>query len=346
MWSLHSLLRDPAVSRTLRRLFLGAVALTAVALLGGAAFLGWRIHDWTAEAPKTAVAVTINRPVNVVQEHQADAGTMPNVLGLPEQTARQVFADAALDPSRIATTPQPYAGESGIVISQDPAAGTPPGQGKLYLTVSAPAKMPRLVGAVLDDARTPLAQLGATVLIKSRYKPNAAENSVLATEPTAGQPLTDRATLVIAEPPSSVFLNQLRAIDSDCSTETLNVAGTQRQDALVCQPNEGSPAAMDYVLNRHVASLAVAVGLGDRGANDAPVTFRVFVDGKRAFAETLRFGQAHAIRIPVVGALRIHLEADVPKQGPSGEAPQAVFAGARFLGGRTAIDNLVAESSS
>jgi PASTA domain-containing protein/NPCBM/NEW2 domain-containing protein len=321
------------------------MALSAAALLGGAVFLGWIVHEWISGEPKAALTVTVNRPIEIARERQVAVGTMPNVLGLDEQTARRALADAGLATTRIATKRQPYVGEKGVVVDQDPAPGAETNQGKFLLTLSVPAQMPTLSGRSLEDARQALGELGAGVVVGTRYQPGASENTVLETHPLPGRALSGRARLIVAESPSSVFLSQLNAIDSNCGTETLNVAGAVRRDALVCEPGTDSPATMEYLLNRRVASFTSVLGLGDRGAPDTPITFTAFVDGRRVLAQTLGFGQARRVRIPVVGALRIRLEASVRAVGSSGQQPEAVFADARFLGGRSAIDALIAEST-
>jgi hypothetical protein len=150
--------------------------------------------------------------------------------------------------------------------------------------------------------------------------------------------------LVIAEPASSVFLDQLNAINSSCSSNSIYVAGVERQHSLVCEPGQGAPAETDYVLNRRVSAFQAVVGIGDTGASDTPVAFRIFVDGRLAFSITLPFGSSKPVSVPVVGALRVRLVAAMTKQGPSGSQVEAVFGNARFLGGSSAIDQLTAEA--
>jgi beta-lactam-binding protein with PASTA domain len=340
---LKQLLRDSTVASWLRRLAIATISTSVVAVLLSMVFLGWQVHDWISGKP--TVRVTVTRPIKVVKEQRGSSDTMPSLLGLSEQRARQVLADAGVDLKRVSTSNQPYAGEESVVIAQKPLSGSPLGSSAIALTISVPAKMPPLQGMPLNDARDLLGQIGASVTVETRYQPGSAENTVLETKPAAGEPLSDRATLVIAEPPSAVFLSQLQSISSSCGTDTLNVAGISRTDALVCNPGEGSPAVMDYLLNRRVSEFQAVLGLGDRGANDVPVTFRIFVDGRRAAVLMLAFGQAQKVTVPVVGALRIRLEAAISHSSKSDEEVQAAFANARFLGGQSAINELIAESN-
>ena len=337
--------RRAALRRRLRTLVTAAVGLTALAALLGAAFLGWKVHDWIGSKHPKRLSVTVNRPIRVVSELTTKAGTMPDMLGLDAGTARQVLSDAGIDPAGASTTTKPYAGDAGTVIDQQPGPGAPVAGQKIVLTLSAPAVMPQLAGNPAQDARTTISDLGASVLVKTEFRPGTTENTVLSTDPAAGKPISDRVTLVVAEAPSSVFLSKLHSISSDCGTDSLNVGGVAYQDALVCEPGDSSMETMEFLLNRHVSAFAAILGLGDRGGTDTPVTFRVLVDGRAVFRQTLGFGSKKAVNIPVVGALRITLEVSAGKYGPSGTSPQPVFANARFLGGRTAIDNLITESS-
>jgi hypothetical protein len=331
----------PRRSRWLRRLRIVAVASTTIALAAGGAVAGWYGRDRFGSHETN---ITVQRPITVMQAQVQATNTMPNVLGLDRNSARQALADAGVDLSRVTFGEQPYAGVPGIVINQDPPAAGSVTSAAVMLTVSAPGTMPKLVGLELDTARSELSTMGATVLVRSRYEAGAAEGSVLATDPANGQPLAERVKLVIAEPASSVFLDQLSAINSSCSSNSVYVAGVQRPHSLVCEPGQDSPAEMDYVLNRRVSTFQAVVGVGDTGASDTPVAFRIFVDGRLAFSTTLPFGSSKPVSVPVVGALRIRLVAAVPKQGPSDSQVEGVFGNARFLGGSSAIDQLTAEA--
>lgn len=329
----------------LRRIVIAAASLSALAILLGAIYLGWQSHEWFSPRRATYVTVTVNRPIKVVKAQRNHAGLMPNVLGLQVDTARQVLADAGVDPAAVTTTDQPYAGETGLVIDQEPASGATV-SAPVKLVLSAPATMPKLVGQTVVAARDTLARIGTSAFVKTRYDAGASEGSVLETDPAEGESLSDRATLIVSEAPSSVFLTQLRSITSSCGTETLNVAGAQQKDALVCSPSQGSPSVMEYLLNGHVASFQATIGLGDRGESTVPVTFRVVVDGQPIAIRTVGFGRSRTISVPVRGALRIHLEAAVGVAASSASTSvQAAWGDARLLGGRSAIDNLIAESS-
>jgi hypothetical protein len=314
----------------------------AVTLLAGGIVLGWWAHGRWRSGDTTVV---VERPVQILRERAVATGTMPDVVGLTRAAALQALGDAGADLSRVSIAERAYAGDPGVVISQAPdptsALSAAP-----KITLSAPGTMPQIVGVPVDRARTTLSALGASVVVEMRYEAGASENTVLDVSPAPGHPLTAHARIAAAEPASSVFLDQLSAIDSSCSSDTAYVGGVERARALVCTPGEGAPAAMEYVLNREVTRFEAVVGIADRSASDTPVTFRVLVDGRSRFLATLPFGTAKRVSVPVAGALRVRIEAAVAKQGPSGREAEAVIASARFVGGRTAIDRLTAESHS
>jgi hypothetical protein len=334
-------LTEPGRRRWLRRIRFVALCSTGVALLAGGAVAGW----WGRDRFGTHETVfTVERPITVASATPGSAkATMPSVVGLDRQSALQALADAGIRLAQVSTKEQAYAGVPGIVIAQDPAPESAAPRAP-SLILSAPGVMPRLTGLSLDAARTALSQMGATVAVRRRYEAGAAEGSVLETVPAAGQPLAERVGLVVAEAASSVFLDQLAAVQSDCSSDSVYVAGVERPHSLVCQPQQGSPAEIDYVLNRRVTRFDVTLGTGDAGATDAAVAFRLYVDGRLALSDTLPFGTARAVSVPLDGALRLRLVAAVPKQGASGDQVVAVFGAARLVGGSSAIDALTTEA--
>lgn len=325
----------PTWARRARR---AGIALIAVGATLGSGTLGWALRDWTADELGDVI---VKRPVRVFHPDAPAAGAMPNVVGLDEQSARQALSDAGVDVRRVESRRRPYVGEPGIVVGQSPAATTKLPAGDVVLELSEPAKMPDLAGKPAAEARAALERIGVTVAAARRYEAGVPEGTVLATHPGAGEEAPGDAELVLADAPSRVFLGQLEPVDSDCAAETVNVDGERREDALVCDPGGGS-ARMEYVLNRRVSVLRATVGLADRSASDARVSFRVVVDGREAAAETVGLGTVESVIVPVEGALRVRLEAE---RVAGGQDARAVWADAALQGGREAIDALVAESS-
>jgi hypothetical protein len=323
----------------MRRLRRAVLALSIVSVLLGAVLLGWTLHGWSVDE---GVDVEVKRPLRIVYGDAPAKGSMPNVLGLDEQAARQALADSGVEPSRIASREVPQVGERGIVVDQVPAATMPSGSGEVVLALSVPATVPQLVGKLDVQAREELERLGATVAIEGRYRPGSSEGTVLAVEPAPGAPLTGSAALTIAEAPSSVFLSQLTSVDSDCATETVNLDGSERKDAIVCDLAPSGESVAEYVLNRRVDLLRTTVGVGDRAPTGSSATFRVVVDGRTARTETVTLGSTQQLVVPTRGALRVRLEARAVGRT---SGIRAVWASPAFQGGRATIDALAEESS-
>ena len=323
-----------------QRLRAVALGATVLALLAGGVVAGWFARDRFGEHTSL---VTVQRPLTIVRERSTAAGTIPNVLGLSRDGARQVLGDAGFDLAQVSVKTQPYAGEPGVVIGQDPAPGET-SSAVTTLTVAEPGTTPKLNGLVLDDARRRLSALGATVTIRSRYDAGATVGSVLQTDPAAGQPLANRVELVVAEPPSSVFLSDLSAVNSSCNSDSVYVGGVERTHSLVCQPGEGSPSEISYVLNRRVDELKALVGIADRSGTDTPVVFQMFVDGRLIGRYPVTFGKTVQVAVPVSGALRLRIVVASGKPGPSGTQVEAVVGDGRLVGGTSAIDALTAEA--
>lgn len=313
------------------------LALLGTLVFGGC--LGWWFHDQHPGPPE----VNVSRPVRVLSESEGASGAVPNVIGLDLDTARRAVSDAGLDPGTIRTRGRPYAGQSGLVVDQQPSPGTSH-PAAVTLGVSSPATMPSLAGPVAD-ARRRLSDLGARVVLATRFEPGVAEGTVVASHPAAGQKLTDDVTLTVAEAPSSVFATNLEPVTSDCDTGSLTMNGHSFDNVVSCAPSQDSPSAVEYALNRRVKGFSATIGLDDRGGTGFPVRYRVLVDGSQVFSRTLSFGQTAPVSVRVAGALRLKLQARLARRGEPNETVTAGWGEARFLGGRSAIDALARSSS-
>jgi beta-lactam-binding protein with PASTA domain len=323
------------------RLVVTGMALATIGTCLALVYAGWWLHE---RDPGKPVSVAIKRPITVIRDAGAASGSVPNVLGLDVDTARQAMIDAGVDPARVATEERPYAGEAGLVVSQRPAPGARR-QDRVLLAVSARAQMPAVAGDQIRAARERLADLGARVVVRSRFDSGAAEGTVLSTRPAEGEVLSDSATLTVAEASSSVFLSQLESVSSDCSVEEeLTMNGRAVKNPLTCSPSSDYASEMEYVLNRRVARFVATVGLGDRGGDRVPARFRVVVDGRMVATRTVAFGQIARIAVPVAGALRLRLETRMASGREQDDSPIATWGNARLLGGQSAIDALIKES--
>jgi hypothetical protein len=317
-----------------------AIVLLAVAILIWAVVLGWFLHDWLAseEAP-----VTVDRPVQVYAPETVTVGRIPNVIGLTEDEARRALSDAGINLSTVSSHEISYVGPAGLIVEQSPASGRPVGDGKIELAVSAPALMPDLNGDSEAEARDALSALGARISIVNQYQPGASEGTVLSTDPPIGSPIVDKATLNVAEPLSSIFLNQLAPETATCRTgEEGVIAGATYAEAIVCRPELGKkPRSVTYTLGGQIESFHAVLGLDDGSDPNVPVRFEVVVDGEPVLTRRLEFGDSLPVDVPLLGKLQLTLEASA--LSASGTQPvQAVFGEPRLVGSRSAID-LVSE---
>ncbi len=327
--------------RTRSRLAVAGFTLWSLALLGGGTMLGWAGHRRFSDQPAPVVLdVVVDRPVVAGGGENSAAGTVPNVLGLLEEQARQVMTDAGLSPSSIVFETIPAAGEVGTVVNQDPPPGSLMG-GAVKIYLGEATTMPELVALDLAQARTQLAQLGARPSVISRFDAAVREGVVIETNPKAGAPLTAEVQLVVGDAASSVFVTELSAIEQQCSTDQVTANAVDFDVALVCSPRSENVAATEYALNRMATAFSATLSHADDGGLGVPVTFTVYVDGVRAGAWTVAFGQSIPIEVPIQGALRLRLETQRAVQIESNDGVRAVWAEPRLLGGRESIDAML-----
>lgn len=320
------------------RLLALAILVTALASLLAAVYAGWKLHNAN---PGRRLSITVKRPVRVISDETFGSRTVPNVLGLDGPTARQALVDSGIAGDHIRLVDVPYAGDRGIVVGQDPKPGAPRPQDAV-LSVSSDAPMPRLVGQDAESARDVLAGYGVRVLQATRFVPGKAEGVVLGTHPAAGESLAETATLTVAEPPLSAFLDALEPIDSDCGTGALTMDAHDYPHTITCSAYEGSVASARYLLNRRVSTFTAVAGLDDRG-DTGTVRFTVRVDGRPALSRDVAFGHPRRISVPVDGALRLSIEAKVVAGGDG--SLDVGWGNAKLAGGEAAIDAVVKASS-
>ena len=320
--------------------------LLIVGLLSAGGTGGWVLRGRLTEPDLRVEASVIDRPI-VVAEAPNDPGETPNVLGLTESDARQVFVNLGISGDDLQVEQVPAAGQAGIVVGQQPEPGAVL-DGTATLLVSVAATVPEVVGLPEAEVRDTLASLGARVTVERVFHDTEAEGTVLAVEPAVGQPLVDTATLQVVGAPSSVFLAELDPVESGCGTveeATINVSAVG--PSLECQPYGDEPRTAEYLLNRRVAYFEATAGIDDRTAAPSPSIVRVVVDGAVAAEERIEFGATTPLRVPAAGGLRLRIE--VAPADPTDECcpdrPDVILGDARLVGGPDAIDALIAESN-
>ena len=175
-----------------------ALLIGAAGCLAAGAAVGWWIRDAQNEtlAPITVEAV-IDRPVTVAGASGAALGHMPGVLGLPLDQARRVLFNSGVAAGAITVTQRPTALEPGLVVLQEPAAGSVLADAVL-LVVSTEAAVPDMAGMPLEEAEAALADLGANPTVQRRSNSGVRPGIVLSSDPTAGKTLGRSIVLYVS----------------------------------------------------------------------------------------------------------------------------------------------------
>lgn len=327
-----------------RSLVAGSVLLL-VSVAGAGFYAGWSYRDGRTEEQVRRVSdIVVDRPIVVTEQPEMEVSDMPNILGLPIVDARQVLSGAGIELSVVTEEPQPFGGESGIVLSQDPAPGTPP-PSAVTLTLSQATAVPDMVGADLEVASQILEDLGVRVVAVPVYVAGATEGTVLSSSPVAGEPLSTELTVEVASEGSAVFLSDLKAVDSDCRYRDVSVNGTAWNDAIECAPRYEESKESDYLLNREIDTFSATIGISDRSEAGVSLRYEVFVDGTSVFETTLGYGQTAVVDVSTQGALRLTFRTTRVNAVEDCCNVSAVWANAKFHGSQEAVDRLIAEST-
>jgi hypothetical protein len=329
---------QPTARRNWRRTAsrIGA-GLSLLALLGLGSTFGWYLRGWVPGGGVGTTTVSVTRPIQI-EALAASRGTLPNVLGLGTDEARQAYADAGVDAGSIVVKPVAYVAALNTVVAQQPAAASKiPRRGKaVQLDVAAPASVPPIVGLSADAARTKLAGIGAGATTVVRYESSVAPGAVARSRPAPGEGATPRVTLVVSEAPSSVALSDLTAKASDCATASAQVDGTAVDNALVCSLS-GSALTAAYPINDRVTALRGTVVLAD----GAPANARGVVQvkrGNRVLASLTVSSSPHAVDVALTGGSVVTLS--FSSRSARTHPVSIVMRGARLVGARSGIDAL------
>lgn len=334
--------------RSTRRKGRAAVRIfTVLALLASGASAGWWLRDALDDDPEVIepTAVAVVRPVTVLDGDETVQQLLaPSVEGLPVEQATAAFVDAGADPATITVTEVPAAGESGLIVDQQPAPAAGLGDA-VTLYVASAATMPDLTGQDGTAARAALADVGARGVIETEYQDGATEGLVLRTFPAAGEAVPYEVKLFTAEPPSSVAATELRWVDSSCSTPNqVVVNGVTLKASIWCVPSQDEVEYAEYALNREVSRFEATIGQEDRGVTTATIRFRVLLDDVVVGEWSIPFGTSQPISVDVKGHLRIRLETLRDNLTDESLDARAVWGEPHFVGSADAVDQLVENS--
>jgi hypothetical protein len=291
-----------APSRRRRYLAAGGVAL-ALALLCVGLLIGWYVASdrnfaTDGKLPSTEAGPTAE-PAGPV---------MPDLRGLGVDNARQVLADVGVGAVTVRTTSQPAAGETGIVLAQQPVFGSA-AEGTVQLTISAPATVPQIAGRDATAVLSELEQLGAQVRTTSQYVPGAPVGQIAAIEPKPGSRLTDEVQVVIATAPAEVKLKDIDSVDDGCGTGSGSLNGTAYDEFLTCEADRADPVEQVYVVNRGAEVVHGVLGIPDDADTSSDTStdmhLDVLADGRVVGSWDVRYGATTSFRANVHAALRI-----------------------------------------
>jgi hypothetical protein len=289
-----------SAERSRRRPAVVPAALVLVGVFAAGAAAGWWAsgHYAPRYAPDIVVAVA------------GDAGgagatdlLTPDVRGLTEADARQVFADAGLAGIPLRTREQPSVAPAGTVVAQEPAAGAPVGA-EVVLAVATPAVVPDVVGADVRAAVRDVQAMGATVEVRRVYRPGEPIDSVLAVDPAAGAPAPSHVVLTVAAPAATAYLADLPALTTVCDGAAVTLAAVRYDHALRCPAGDRS-VEVTYLLNRRAQRLDAVVGQPDADGGGRVVQFAVIADGTVVASGRLGAGEVRTVGLDTSRVLRL-----------------------------------------
>jgi hypothetical protein len=302
-----------------------------VALFAGGAALGfWGQNEYAARrATSDPVTVTVAPPP------VGQAGvTMLDVRGMPENEARQALMDQGIPATAVQVTTAPAAGAPGMVVRQSPAAQTV-NPDKVQLVISTEARMPDLAGRTGQELSVALQKLGAQVAVTGRYQPGAQAGAVLESVPKPGEPLPAAVNLTVAEPGSSVYMSEVSAISSGCSSGSYSLNGKDFDKSLACSGGS-SPSEYSWLAKRVIDEVAGTVGISDKDDRDQTGRVQVLADDRIVADVTAHYGQTVPLNANTSGALRVTIRVI----GSGSSSTSVILGDARFVGGADIKDRL------
>ena len=294
-----------AATRNPRRGRLILIGLVSWSLLVASASFagGWMVNDrWQASRTRPSPSI-----IEIPASQGEYEGTMPDLRGLGSSDARQVLVDVGFDPNLVVVNEVPWAGTPDLVVSQDPVAGEKVTD-KVNLTVSGQASVPEVVGQHYLDAVNALRALGVEPEVVDAFDFTAPTGSVLAVAPAAGEPLPEVVQLTVAQPGSSMFFADLKAVDRICSSKDADLNGTPYNKSLGCSTGQANkPKTGVWLLDRRVQAISGVIGVDDKGKSDASAEVTVVGDGQVLGTFSTSYAQPADINISVTGVLRLEI---------------------------------------
>ena len=303
-----------------------SVLIVGLLLVGGG--IGYLLQPPASDAP-------VVLPDSAVAP-LANAGDMPDVVGLNINEAQAAIGDAGITGVEFTRTERPGAGPPGTVLDQQPQVGLRP-EGTVEFVVSTPVQMPDVLGRPEGEVRSQLEDLGAVVNTERVVEPLEAAGSVINATTPRGDDIPSVVILTVAEPGDALSLSTVSSVDSSsCSTSSSNsVKGVTLSNNIVCRPGS-SPATADYAINRNVTLFEATLGTDDReGTGGATVT--IYGDGRPIKTVRVSLGRSERVQIDVRDVMRLGFQVTTADRD---QAPDVVIGDATLRGSTEGLDQV------
>jgi serine/threonine-protein kinase len=233
---------------------------------------------------------------------------MPDLVGESVERAESQLAPYNV---RITKVSRIAPSAPGLVLTQEPAAGSAfPTSAKLTVSV-APPTVPDVTNTTFGNAERQLQDLGFEVVEVPLFDDKLLDGVVVKQDPAAGAKNAGQVTLQVARRPAVKYLSDLEPVDKDHygSFDT----GTQKSNSISYAHGiflslyQGINATVDYDLSRQYRQLIGSVGLNDKAATNSAVKLEVYGDDRLLKEFTLTFGTTTELDVDVTKVLRLRL---------------------------------------
>jgi serine/threonine-protein kinase len=202
-------------------------------------------------------------------------------------------------------------------------------------TVTKPATMPDFVGKTLTAAQD---SLPTTVKVNTVDQVNAtaADGTVIAQDPKAGDPLGDAITLTVARQAVVAYLDSLRVATGGWSESgrSATIAGTGYLHAVGENVDaRTSPSSVEYNISKGFRRLTATAGIDDNsGDSTLKMQLEIFGDGRELFNKPIPFGAQVPVDIDISGVLRLKIQYEAVSGRSCCAANYLVLGTAELLG--------------
>jgi serine/threonine-protein kinase len=202
-------------------------------------------------------------------------------------------------------------------------------------TVTKPANTPDFVGKTLTAAQD---SLPSTVKVNTVDQVNAtaADGTVIAQDPKAGDPLGDAVTLTVARQAVVAYLDSLRLATGEWSESgrSATIAGTNYLHAVGEDVDaRTAPRFVEYNVAKGFRRLTATAGIDDNsGDSTLRMQLEIFGDGRELLNKPIPFGTQVPIDVDISGVLRLKIQYEGVSGRPCCAANYLALGTAELLG--------------